>query len=277
MWTNYEFLMTQVRPQDSVVLYSSDYPTSDQETVMPIVKRLTKQPWADEVPLCNNTLPSILCGYMPSQQPNTYIRLANGYHEYTYNKSNLGKVTYCGTNMFCAQSSGVTRSEEILWARRTNANGGSPFMRFNLNDTFAQSLGGKATVRIVYLDQGSGKWKLRYDSTSGAEKSAITIQKGNTNQWKEVLVDLQDVAFQNRQEGGADVSLYNMGDDDDTFHLIEVGRFGTVPTTASEEPVGEGEPVPPDEGPAEDLPPDQEPPDQLTPYNNELRMPFVQR
>jgi hypothetical protein len=116
----------------------------------------------------------------------------------------------------------------MLWARRTNGDGGSAYMRFDLNDAFAESLGGRSQIRVVYLDAGSGKWELRYDSTSNAEQSALVVQKGNSNQWKEVVVDLQDVAFMNRQEGGTDLSLFNMGDDDDTFHLVEVRRAGAI-------------------------------------------------
>jgi hypothetical protein len=104
-------------------------------------------------------------------------------------------------------------------------------MRFDLDDTFAQSLGGQARIRVVYLDQGSGRWELRYDSTSGAEKSAIVVQKSNSNLWKEVVLELPDVAFMNRQEGGTDLSLFNMGDDDDIFHLIEVTHNGGTPNT----------------------------------------------
>jgi hypothetical protein len=122
---------------------------------------------------------------------------------------------------------------------------------------------------------------LRYDSTSGAEKSAIVVQKGNSNKWKEVLVNVGDVAFQNRQEGGSDVSLYNMGDDDDTFHMVEVGHFGTISTTSTEpEDGGQGEPtepVAPEEDPSEVLPPEEAPSEQEMPYNNNLHLPSIER
>jgi hypothetical protein len=271
VWSNYEHLMTQYRPQDSIVLYSN--PSGGQTTIMPTVKRLTKQPWGDELAVCKKTLPGQLCDHMPLQLPAQYIRFANSYHEYTYGKNDLGKVNYCGSNMFCTASTGVSRTETNLWARRTNGAGGFPYMRFQINDTFAQSLGGKATIRVVYLDQGNGKWELRYDSTSNAQKSAIVIQKGNTNLWKEVLIDLTDVAFTNRQEGGTDLSLHNMGDDDDTFHMIEVGRFGTVQTTAEELPeVGVPE-TPPDQTEEEPTPPEDREVEQETPFNFSVHLP----
>lgn len=215
------------------MLFSNVHPENGQDRVVPIVKRKSKQPWTDEIAICESEFSVQMCEYL-GQQPDQYRKEANGYHEYTYRTSDLGKVVYCGTEIFCSDASRATRTESMLWARRTNGEGGSPFMRFNLNDTYAQSLGGRAQVRVVYLDSGNGKWELRYDSTSGAEKSAIIVQKGNTNQWKEVVVDLQDIAFKNRQEGGTDLSLFNMGDDDDTFHLIEVIRTGAAVSPGSD-------------------------------------------
>lgn len=274
-WTNYEYMITQYRPQDSVALYTNLAEAKDM--ALPNVKRLTKQPWTDEVPLCKKTVAAAMCDQI-SPVPTQYLRFANSYHEYTYGTNDLGKVAYCGTDMFCANAGSATRTESILWARRTNGAGGTPTMRFQVNDSFAQSLGGRAHVRIVYLDQGSGQWELRYDSTSGADKSALVVKKTNTNQWKEVVVNLQDVAFSNRQEGGTDLSLYNKGDDDDTFHMIEVVRYGGVVATGEEAP---SEELPVDQGPPSDseeaLPPAEEEQEQLTPYNNSLHLPSIER
>ncbi len=274
-WTNYEFLMTQVRPQDSVALYTQE--ATAQAVVMPIVKRLTKQPWVDEMAVCKKTIPSQMCDQM-SLPPTQYLRFANSYHEYTYGKNDLGRVAHCGKDMFCTNPANATRTETMLWARRTNGAGGTETMRFNLNDTFANSLGGRAHIRVVYLDQGTGKWELRYDSTANADKSAIVVTKGNTNQWKEIIVDLQDVAFTNRQEGGADLSLLNMGDDDDTFHMIEVMRFGTRAAAPEDETSDQapGDQTPPDES-EEAVPPDENSEDQLTPFNNVLHLPSITR
>ncbi len=251
MWTNYEFLMTQYRPQDSVLLYSNDSMMKNSDSITPVVARDTQQPWTNEIAICEKEFPARHCEYL-IQQPSEYVGRNSGSHQYTFRTSNLGKVVYCGAEMFCTEPSGRTRTESTLWARRTNGAGGTPFMRYNLNDNFAKSLGGRAQIRVVYLDQGTGQWELRYDSTSGAEKSAIIVKKGNSNEWKEVMVDLPDVAFTNRQEGGTDLSLYNMGDDDDTFHMVEVIR-----TNGS-------------------TPPGSQPPAQST-YNESVFLPSVER
>jgi hypothetical protein len=223
MWTNYEFLITQPYPQRTMLMFSGAHPPPGEDTVTPIVKRARQRPWADEIAACENELTARLCQYL-WQQPNEYLGASKGFHLYTYRKSDLGSVLYCGAEMFCTNPADVTRAETMLWARRTKGQEGFPQMYFDIDNTFARSLRGRATVRVVYLDQGSGKWELRYDSTAGSDKSAVAVQKTNSNQWKEVVVELRDVAFMNRLEGGTDLSLNNGGDDDDIFHMIEVLR-----------------------------------------------------
>ncbi|MCC6454702.1 MAG: hypothetical protein IT328_07145 [Caldilineaceae bacterium] len=227
MWTNYEFLMTQYRPQDSVLLVGLEHTRRQIDSINPVVRRYGMQRWTSEVSACERSFTVEMCEYL-LQPPDEYLWRSNGRYEYTYPTTDLGKVVYCGETIFCGDPANDTHTETMLWARRTNGEGGSPYMRFNLNDAFAESLGGRAQVRVVYLDAGNGKWELRYDSKAAAEKSAVVVQKGNSNLWKEVTVDLQDAAFMNRQEGGTDLSLFNMGDDDDTFHLVEVLRVAPV-------------------------------------------------
>jgi hypothetical protein len=226
MWTNYEFLMTQYRPQQSVLLFGIDHNQGQTDSLTPIVKRSSKKPWRNEIDVCQKEFPARLCEYL-WQQPSKYLGKRDDNHEYTYRMSDLGKVVYCGVNMFCGDEPKTTRVETILWARRTNDVAGFPFMRFDLDDKFAQSLNGRAQIRVVYLDQGRGQWELRYDSQSEAGKLAIVVKKHNSNQWKEVVVDVNDAAFNNGLEGRTDLSLFNMNDDDDIFHMIEVLRVET--------------------------------------------------
>jgi hypothetical protein len=223
MWTNYEFLLRQIRPQDSVVLYGLDHTARPMDSLTPIVSRAQKQPWGDEIAGCLKSFSGADCDYLV-QQPTKYLGTVKGEAQYTYDRSDLGAVIFCGPEMFCTEAGAKTRSETMLWARRTNGAGGAPTMRFDLADAFAQSLTGAVRVRIVYLDKGTGKWELRYDSQDNPDKSALIVQKQNSNQWKEVVVDLPDGAFRNRQADSADLSLDNMGDDDDIFHMIEVTR-----------------------------------------------------
>jgi hypothetical protein len=81
------------------------------------------------------------------------------------------------------------------------------------------------TVRIIYFDQGTGKWSLQYDAVSGI-KTAIEVAKTGTNRWKEAVVEIKDGQFANRCPKNADLMLVNTGKEDTLFHMIEVLRGG---------------------------------------------------
>jgi hypothetical protein len=232
MWTNYEFLMRQVRPQTSVMLFGQAHTVRPMDSLTPVATRPTHRPWLTDMAGCESEFSRQACDYL-WQHPNLYLGEVNGMQRYTYAPLDLGEVTYCGSQMFCTDGGEITRREPMLWARRTNGQsiglGGSAFMRFDLDDTFAQSLGGRARVRVVYLDRGTGQWELSYDGQTGPNQSAGIVYKQDTNQWKEFVVEVTDAAFLNRQVDGADLSLYNRRDDDDIFHLVEVTRLDQAP------------------------------------------------
>lgn len=46
------------------------------------------------------------------------------------------------------------------------------------------------------------------------------MQKHNTNRWQELIVPLTAARFANRQEGGNDLTLYNMGTEKSTVQLL---------------------------------------------------------
>lgn len=224
VWTNYDFLITQLRPQDSVPLFGAENAGDELRSTVPVVSRTAPQPWTDEVTICTNRYSAAECEFLYDQPP-VLLGQSNGRYQYTFGQSDLGQVLFCAGNIFCNDPPAVTRSEAMLWARRTDKQNGHNVMRFDIHDQFASSLNGRATIRIVYLDQGNGKWELRYDGATAVEQSALILQKQNTNHWKTLILPLNDVRFANRQEGGADLTLYNMGDDDDIFHLVEVTRL----------------------------------------------------
>jgi len=221
-WTNYEYLITQFRPQDSVLLFSANPPNDNRNYVASVVERKTRQ-LEDEYSVCLNNHPITECEFL-HQKPDKYLGVKNNMHQFIYTPSDLGEVLYCSEDAFCEDRSKATRIETMLWARRTDKQSGHNSMHFDINDEFARSLNGQVIIRLVYLDKGTGKWELRYDSTSNPNNSAIIVQKTNSNIWKEQVIALHDVQFENRQEGGTDITLYNMNDDDDIFHLIEVKR-----------------------------------------------------
>jgi hypothetical protein len=101
-------------------------------------------------------------------------------------------------------------------------------MRFDIKDSFfsGKPLGGAypVTVRVVYFDQGTGKWSLQYDAVKDAKKTAFTVTKTNSGTWKERVVTLNNAQFGNGCPGGGDLMLVNEDAEDDIFHMIELTR-----------------------------------------------------
>jgi hypothetical protein len=101
-------------------------------------------------------------------------------------------------------------------------------MFFDIADAFfdGKSLKGQypVKVRVVYFDRGNGSWSLLYDAVDGSMKTAKTVTKTNSGQWKSMEVVLPDAYFGNRGPKGADLMLQNTDTEDDLFHLIEVTR-----------------------------------------------------
>ncbi|NDV60998.1 hypothetical protein G0Q06_00890 [Puniceicoccales bacterium CK1056] len=105
---------------------------------------------------------------------------------------------------------------------------GKDRMGFDIKDTFfsGQPLAGAypIKVRIVYYDKGHGQWALNYDATDNSDKRAATITNTDSREWKEIVLLLKDAQFGNRGPNGADLSLINTDDEDDIFHIVEIGR-----------------------------------------------------
>jgi len=114
------------------------------------------------------------------------------------------------------------------WTRRTDQGSGNPFMYFNVDDGYI--FGGPAAVEITvtYLDRGTDRWQLTYDSANG-EKLAREQRKTGTDTWKSVTITLDDAAFTNGINGN-DLKLDSTGDGDDYFHMIRLRRTSPPPT-----------------------------------------------
>jgi hypothetical protein len=114
------------------------------------------------------------------------------------------------------------------FARRFDNAAGKSAMYFDIDDRFffGQPLGGAypITIRVVYLDEGTGRWALQYDARDDSRKTALVVEKSNTRQWKEVTVTVDDGYFGDRGERGSDLALVSVDGEDDTFHMIEVTR-----------------------------------------------------
>jgi hypothetical protein len=113
------------------------------------------------------------------------------------------------------------------FARRFDHAAGKDAMAFDLADGFfGEPHNGRypVEVRVVYFDEGKGRWALQYDAMSNPQKTAVEVTKKGTNRWQEVRVTIADGAFNNRGPQRSDLRLVNLDAEDDTFHLVEITR-----------------------------------------------------
>lgn len=95
---------------------------------------------------------------------------------------------------------------------------------FDLDDAFVTG-SGKLEIRIVWLDDGNAEWTLNYDSKSDPQKEAFSIINGDSGEWKEITIILDDVIFENRGQRQSDLSIQSSGEDDAVFHLLELTKI----------------------------------------------------
>ena len=79
-------------------------------------------------------------------------------------------------------------------------------------------------VRVVYLDEGNGKWALKYADENGVMKTAKVITNRNSGKWKEMIVDIKGAAFMANGPKGSDLVLSNESSENTIFHMVELMR-----------------------------------------------------
>ena len=98
-------------------------------------------------------------------------------------------------------------------------------MYFDLDDKFISSEGKHPiTVKIIYLDKGTGKFSFRYDASTNRDKTAVVVTKTNTGRWLSKTITIADGEFANKGPRNSDFSLVNEDNEDDVFHLIEITK-----------------------------------------------------
>jgi hypothetical protein len=98
-------------------------------------------------------------------------------------------------------------------------------MSFDLDDRFlSQKERESVSIKIIYLDEGIGKFSFRYDGESNSDKIGITIAKTNSGKWVEKTITIKDGAFANKGPKNSDFSLVNEDYEDDIFHMIEITK-----------------------------------------------------
>ena len=109
------------------------------------------------------------------------------------------------------------------YARGFENSSGRNRMYFDLDDNFL-SLKAKESItfKIIYLDKGTGKFSIRYDSLIDHDKIAATISKTNSGRWVSKSINITNGAFANKGARNSDFSLVNEDNEDDVFHMIEI-------------------------------------------------------
>ena len=109
------------------------------------------------------------------------------------------------------------------YARGFENSSGRNRMYFDLDDNFL-SLKAKEsiTLKIIYLNKGTGKFSIRYDSLIDHDKIAATISKTNSGRWVSKSITITNGAFANKGPRNSDFSLVNEDNEDDVFHMIEI-------------------------------------------------------
>ena len=131
----------------------------------------------------------------------------------------------------------ITKSTPVYarFARGFDNANGKNNMYFNINDKFFSNaaLNGAypVTVRVVYYNNGTGQWALKYDAVGNSQKTAYTVTKSNSGTWKEKSVTLNDAYFGNRCPNNSDLMLTSVDNNDDIFHMIELTRDAEGPSS----------------------------------------------
>jgi hypothetical protein len=118
---------------------------------------------------------------------------------------------------------GPTNQPYGRYARGFENSSGRNRMCFDLDDNFLSRKAKESiTLKIIYLDKGSGDFSVRYDSSSNPDKTAVTITKTNSGRWVSKSITIADWAFANKGPRNSDFSLVNEDNEDDVFHMIEI-------------------------------------------------------
>lgn len=116
------------------------------------------------------------------------------------------------------------------FARGLDPSKGKTAMYFKLDERFFlnKKTPHSVSVRIVYFDKGMGSWSLLYDAANNPRKKAITVKNKNTNQWKEIVVNLKDARLDKRGHKNSDLTLAHESGEEIIFHMVEIKRKSKI-------------------------------------------------
>ncbi len=188
---------------------------------------------------------------------------------YHYNPNPYSAALYAaGLYQLSSNTYPVQNQVDPGWvARRSDQASGNYGFFFNADDRYlappAGSEAHEVAITVTYLDRGSDRFRLKYDSTSGPAVARVYairdwtvrvglamdpglptsglqppgtffVQKTNTNRWKTVTFWITDGYFGNRLPGGADFYIdsrsdADTNDGDEWLHHVDVRKLNNVP------------------------------------------------
>jgi hypothetical protein len=105
--------------------------------------------------------------------------------------------------------------------RKTNYNGGSDFLYFDISDQFLLQNSDPVELQITFLDQGDLSWWVEYAGVGGRKKTE-SVKNQNSGQKKTASFLIQDGWFDNSLPGQTDFCIYNGGAGDVEIHFVRL-------------------------------------------------------
>lgn len=105
------------------------------------------------------------------------------------------------------------------FARATNVTAGKRTFYLRVDNAFVSSLAATATVKVTYLDEGSGDWQLRWNGGSA------TTSKTASGNWRTATFSIPKSGMNGSLAASSDLLLsVPTGAEDTTFHMVEILR-----------------------------------------------------
>jgi hypothetical protein len=129
----------------------------------------------------------------------------------------------------------LPQTKESWVTRRTDQATGNPSMAFRIDPGYMNGGVNAVTVTVTYLDLGTDKWSLAYDSVNGEAQATPSgsanpwVQKANTRAWKKAVFVITNGRFAKSLPGAIDLRIDSRGDGDEWIHLVDVAKISSQP------------------------------------------------
>ncbi len=166
--------------------------------------------------------PKAIGGGMTNRKRQDYNDVGWGIHDGNYYRF-LSQIDPEGTSLGWWHK-GPEESIYSRFSRSTDIKSGKSTLYFDLDDAF---LGKNQSVeiRLVWLDEGKGEWKFKYNAPGNSGKTAVAIKNTNSGKWKEKTIVLNDFSPGNKGPMHADLFVECDNKGDLVLHLLELTKL----------------------------------------------------